>query len=169
MKVSLRHIAEEVGVSISTASRALAGSATVNEQTRQRVLDAAHTLGYTGGRASRQSEALRSVGLLMPEQAHAMGFNTRTWLAQIEGISEVSRPLGCSLVIGTYRPDEDSLSHQRIDGALLTRTSSTVVAVNDRIAVGAIKAAKEAGLQIPRDLSVVGFDDTVSASYADPP
>ena len=44
--------------------------------------------------------------------------------------------------------------------ALLQRTRdfSAVVCVNDAAAMGAIAAAREAGLEVPRDLSVTGFD-----------
>lgn len=37
------------------------------------------------------------------------------------------------------------------------------------IALETIQAAREAGVRIPEDLSVVGFDDPVSASYLTPP
>jgi LacI family repressor for deo operon, udp, cdd, tsx, nupC, and nupG len=46
---------------------------------------------------------------------------------------------------------------------------SAVFAHNDRMAVGAIKALKENGCQIPEDVSVVGFDDMPLASYYDTP
>ncbi len=46
---------------------------------------------------------------------------------------------------------------------------SAVFAQNDRMAVGAIKALKENGCQIPEDVSVVGFDDMPLASYYDTP
>lgn len=46
---------------------------------------------------------------------------------------------------------------------------SAIFAQNDRMAVGAIKALKEAGRQIPDDVSVVGFDDMPLASYYDTP
>ena len=46
---------------------------------------------------------------------------------------------------------------------------SAIFAQNDRMAVGAIKALKEAGCQIPEDVSVVGFDDMPLASYYDTP
>jgi LacI family transcriptional regulator len=35
-------------------------------------------------------------------------------------------------------------------------------------AIGLLRAAREAGLGIPRDLSVVGFDDILLASYVCP-
>ncbi len=46
---------------------------------------------------------------------------------------------------------------------------TAVVAQNDRMAVGAIRAARDLGLRIPQDLSVVGFDDMPLASYFAPP
>jgi len=40
---------------------------------------------------------------------------------------------------------------------------------NDILAIGAIVCAKEKGMQVPRDLSVVGFDDMEISAYYDPP
>lgn len=45
---------------------------------------------------------------------------------------------------------------------------TAIVAMSDIIAIGAIKAAIAAGLQVPRDLSVVGFDDITLASLIQP-
>ena len=42
------------------------------------------------------------------------------------------------------------------------------VAVNDSTAIGCIKACKEAGLRVPEDISITGFDDIQWASYHDP-
>ena len=44
-----------------------------------------------------------------------------------------------------------------------------VFAHNDLSAAGAIKAAHEAGLDVPRDVAVVGFDDIPLAAHTDPP
>lgn len=41
---------------------------------------------------------------------------------------------------------------------------SAVVAANDMMAFGLIEAARELGLEVPRDLSVVGFDDLFSSA-----
>jgi len=46
---------------------------------------------------------------------------------------------------------------------------TAVVAANDLMALGVMKASRAEGLSIPRDLSVVGFDDIAFASLADPP
>jgi LacI family transcriptional regulator len=39
---------------------------------------------------------------------------------------------------------------------------------NDLLAIGAIQAAKELGLKVPGELSVVGFDNTILATVTDP-
>ncbi len=44
-----------------------------------------------------------------------------------------------------------------------------LVAGNDQMALGAIRALREAGLEVPRDVSVVGFDDIPEAAYFEPP
>jgi LacI family transcriptional regulator len=45
---------------------------------------------------------------------------------------------------------------------------TAVVAFNDNLAVGAFQAARELGLELPRDLSVVGFDDSEQAPLVTP-
>ncbi len=54
---------------------------------------------------------------------------------------------------------------------LLERTGrpSAVIAFSDQLAAGALLAARELGIAVPADLSVVGFDDSPSASTSDPP
>lgn len=46
---------------------------------------------------------------------------------------------------------------------------SCYFADNDLIAVGAMKAFKEAGYRIPEDISIVGFDNQPLCSYIEPP
>jgi DNA-binding LacI/PurR family transcriptional regulator len=46
---------------------------------------------------------------------------------------------------------------------------SAIFAQNDQMAVGAIRALREAGRRVPHDVSIIGFDDIPLASYFDPP
>lgn len=46
---------------------------------------------------------------------------------------------------------------------------TAICAVNDSMAIGAIRAARAHGLETPRNLSVVGFDDIDWAAHNDPP
>jgi DNA-binding LacI/PurR family transcriptional regulator len=45
---------------------------------------------------------------------------------------------------------------------------TAIVAFNDGSAIGAIRALNDAGLRVPQDVSIVGFDDVVQAAYAIP-
>jgi DNA-binding LacI/PurR family transcriptional regulator len=45
---------------------------------------------------------------------------------------------------------------------------TALFAFNDISGMGAIRALREAGLQVPQDVSVVGFDDIQSAAYQNP-
>jgi LacI family transcriptional regulator len=51
----------------------------------------------------------------------------------------------------------------------LRQRPTAVVAHNDIMAIGAMKAFSEAGLRVPEDVSLVGFDDIALASYVRPP
>jgi len=77
------------------------------------------------------------------------GFRTR--LAEAGVVDDLAVVTAESDPIGGYEAAKD----------LLTRTSrpTGVFCFNDRIAMGAYRAAAELGLRIPEDVSVVGFDN----------
>ncbi|MCQ4210837.1 LacI family DNA-binding transcriptional regulator [Streptomyces longispororuber] len=52
---------------------------------------------------------------------------------------------------------------------LLERGVTGIVCASDPIALGAIRAARRRGLSVPRDLSVVGFDDSSFMTCTEPP
>ncbi len=54
---------------------------------------------------------------------------------------------------------------------LLSRGAAfdALFAASDLIAIGAARAIKEAGLSVPQDVAIVGFDDIPAASLAEPP
>jgi DNA-binding LacI/PurR family transcriptional regulator len=55
--------------------------------------------------------------------------------------------------------------------ALLTRPQrpTAIVTTSDQLALGVMAAAAQAGLSVPRDLSVIGFDDIPEAATSRPP
>lgn len=57
------------------------------------------------------------------------------------------------------------LDHQRGD----TPPFDALVCGNDTVALGALTALREAGLRVPDDVAVVGFDDIPMAAHASPP
>jgi LacI family transcriptional regulator len=50
----------------------------------------------------------------------------------------------------------------------LPEPPTAIFAANDQSAIGAIKAARNVGLRVPDDLSVIGFDNIPEAAYFDP-
>ncbi len=61
--------------------------------------------------------------------------------------------------------ESGSLGLQRLWAAKVT----AVFCYNDRTAIGALLAARERGIKVPDDLSVVGFDDIEPSWYVTPP
>jgi DNA-binding LacI/PurR family transcriptional regulator len=51
----------------------------------------------------------------------------------------------------------------------LKKRPTAIFCANDYMAAGAIKAAKEENLSVPKDISIVGFDDQIIAEMSDPP
>jgi DNA-binding LacI/PurR family transcriptional regulator len=49
-----------------------------------------------------------------------------------------------------------------------TRDFTAVFCFNDIAAIGAMRALKDVGLRVPEDVSVIGFDDILGASYHTP-
>ena len=51
----------------------------------------------------------------------------------------------------------------------LPKPPTAVFAHNDVLAMGALSAIHQAGLAVPHDISIVGYDDTISSAYLNPP
>jgi DNA-binding LacI/PurR family transcriptional regulator len=63
-----------------------------------------------------------------------------------------------------------SLETAQAAATRLLRTGVTgIVCASDPMALGAIRAARRAGLRIPEDVSVVGYDDSALMNYTEPP
>jgi DNA-binding LacI/PurR family transcriptional regulator len=52
---------------------------------------------------------------------------------------------------------------------LADRSFTAAFVASDNVAIGAKAALREAGLRIPENISLVGFDDIPWAQYSDPP
>ncbi len=52
---------------------------------------------------------------------------------------------------------------------LLNRGATAIVAASDIMALGAIRAIRDAGLRVPQDVSVIGYDDSLLVGFTDPP
>ncbi len=70
--------------------------------------------------------------------------------------------------------ETDGLSYaaaHRAAASLLAKRSNVTAlfCANDELAAGALRAAHEASYEVPRDLSVIGYDDILLSNYTDPP
>jgi len=90
-------------------------------------------------------------------------------------IEKVAACLGLCIgpkLVAQLQGDSSSpdLGYKATEKLLATRKPFTALfAFNDISAMGAILALREAGLRVPEDVSVVGFDDIQSAAYQNPP
>jgi LacI family transcriptional regulator len=64
------------------------------------------------------------------------------------------------VVAGDYTEESGSMGMQR----LLSASPTALFAASDVMAIGALKALREAGLRVPEDVALVGFDDLSIAS-----
>jgi len=69
------------------------------------------------------------------------------------------------------RGDYHAQSGMEITHAILKMNPrpTAIFALNDLMALGALRAAAEAGYSVPRDLAVVGYDDLELARFTNPP
>lgn len=59
-------------------------------------------------------------------------------------------------VVGDWTPES---GHRAVDALLAREGMTAVLAANDEMAAGVMRALHDRGLQVPADVSVVGFDD----------
>jgi len=116
----------------------------------QHLIDLGHQkIGFIGGPEKSPTARDRFQGFL--KTMHRNGCSTDPhWIQQ-----------------GDFTP----VSGYRIAQGLLARNPrpTAIFAANDQMAFGAVKAAKEAKLSVPEDLSIVGFDNIPLCCYFDPP
>jgi DNA-binding LacI/PurR family transcriptional regulator len=93
-------------------------------------------------------------------------------LARLEGYCQALTGAGLAfepglVVPGTGRAGGGEQALPVLIG--LDEPPTAVFCYNDMTAIGLLCAARQAGLSVPRDLSIVGFDDIPFASYVYPP
>lgn len=81
-------------------------------------------------------------------------------------LDDLGSPLSDDMVVrGLYSLE----SGQAGAGRLISAGATAIVCASDPIALGAVRAARRAGLRVPQDVSVVGFDDSALMSCTEPP
>lgn len=105
----------------------------------------------------------RSVAIIVDEPLQTL---------RLEGFRATLRKAGVSLAPEMIQHGDSTLeSGYRAAQRLFTRQPypTAIFATNDWMAIGAMRATHELGLDIPRDLSVIGLDDIVVAAHYHPP
>jgi len=106
----------------------------------------------------------RKIGLLVgPSRFVSSVTKTAGYTSAIEHLLGEIDP---SLIIETLFTAEGG---QAAAAALIERGVTGIVAGSDLMALGAIRAVRYAGLAVPDDISVIGFDGTSMATFTDPP
>lgn len=85
--------------------------------------------------------------------------------SQRRGI-EIDKDLVCQLEGDLPSPEIGYVAMKKILSK--NKLFTAVFAFNDISAIGAIRALHEAGLQVPEDVSVLGFDDIYAAAFHNP-
>jgi DNA-binding LacI/PurR family transcriptional regulator len=129
-RATARDIAQHLGISIMTVSRALRNQPNVREKTRNRVLNAAVKYGYNPD-AIAKSLVLKktyTIGVVVPEFTHSF------FPEVIRGIEEIAYRAGYYLILMHSGEDAErerdalrTLESKRVDGILI----STVQTVDD--------------------------------------
>lgn len=79
-------------------------------------------------------------------------------------------PIDPALLIDGEGITDEQSGYAAADRLLRAGVSFTAVfAVNDLMAIGAMKRFREAGLRIPEDISIVGCDGIITTEYTSPP
>ena len=129
--MDIRSLANHLGLSIGTVSRALNDRKDVNPQTRQRVIAAADALGYTPNQSGRTLRSGRTgtVGFMLTLEHDSAVYGEPFFMALWEGVQSGLDKHGLDLVILLARKGEDALTFLRrhvsrgtVDAWLLSAT-----------------------------------------------
>jgi DNA-binding LacI/PurR family transcriptional regulator len=104
------------------------------------------------------------------------GLRLRRFQGYLEALNEHGLPIEEQLIVGGRCTGEQmpgySTEEMGYDGMLklldLKNPPTAIFARNDFTAIGALNAIKRAGLRIPEDIAVVGYDDIPLASHISP-
>jgi DNA-binding LacI/PurR family transcriptional regulator len=68
-----------------------------------------------------------------------------------------------------YADFDPQSGYRQMKSLLSDRVFTAVFVASDNVAIGAKAALREAGLGVPEDISMIGFDDIPWAQFSDPP
>jgi LacI family transcriptional regulator len=128
MPITIRDVARQSGVSVSTASRALNGRVDVSDDVRTRVLAAARDLNYTVNLHARvlKGAASKTLAIILYNTA-SLTFNA----TMTRGIYDIATPRGYSVMVFNSQGDAElelqahrMLRQNHVDGVLINSVES---------------------------------------------
>lgn len=113
--VSIKDIAKQAGVSISTVSYALNGSSKVTEETSSRILAIAEELNYVPNAAARtlKKRESRIIGVFLTD------FRGDVYGDLLDGVKDVLNQQGYDLIVCSGAQSHRMLPERMIDGAII--------------------------------------------------
>ncbi len=129
MPITLKDIAQKVGYSITTVSRALAGYDDVAESTRQLVIKTAAEMGYHPDVTARRlrKQCTDTIGIIVP--TYGSRFSDPFFGEFLAGVGNKSVEHEFDLLVSTRAPDDGELEayermvmERRVDGLLIIST-----------------------------------------------
>jgi LacI family transcriptional regulator len=93
------------------------------------------------------------------------------WQAIVQAARDLDLEIDDRLVVQLQSPEPGPAPGREVTRHLLqgAQPFTAIFAFNDVTAIGAISTLREAGMRVPGDISVLGFDDIMAASMHHPP
>lgn len=125
MSVNLKQLAEALGISQTTVSRALNGFPEVSEKTRRKVLDMAQQLNYSPSPHAKKLATGKSktIGHVVPQSDHMM--INPLFSDFIAGAGEIYSQAGYDMLMSVVTPDQEEktyyklIASKRVDGMMV--------------------------------------------------
>lgn len=156
---NLKDVARAAGVSVSTASRALAGKPTISERTRKRVAQAAAELKYHPNIQARSLRTARTytIGLIVPTLANPF------FATMAAAIQQKATLAGLATIISSYSEDPDQLATS-IASLRENNVDGMIVVPNPQVTTELVETAKSGTpvVLIDRELSDQGLPTVAS-------
>lgn len=126
---TIKEIAKELNVSISTVSRALKDHPSIGLRTRQRVKEMAKKLNYEPNQTALffQQGKTYSIGVILPELSEAF------FSASMNGIEEIAEKYNYTVLLAQSHDQQDrekkiieTMKNHRVDGIIISIAKTTV-------------------------------------------
>lgn len=162
--VTMKHLANSLGVSVMTVSRAFKSNASVNEKTRKKILDAAKELGYVfdSTAANLRTQSTNFVAVIIPS------INNANFADTVDALSNTLAEAGMQVLLGNsgYNTAQEEILIEQ----LLRRKPDAIVVTGGQHSAFGRRLLVNAGIPVietwdlPKDpiQHVIGFSNAAT-------